>query len=269
MKVKIWKNCLSTSQAFSGHVDRASSPRRRLERPERRWWTSPSGRAGQASPLHRRLERPARRQRTRPNGCARWPAKRCRGASVRSVNATSRTFRLCRQLWMAASSGLLKQLKKGSSSGSWWMQAWCCPAGRPRTTSDHTSNFRGKGTTKSPTATEQQFPVCVDWTIFNSFYFLFSFLFIILFTSSPFFIFYSYVFIFASFDPVLVFVFFYLFSTSVFFTRLFSTHHCQSFPNNFPICLSFVRRRSFPQQFSNPPEFCEAQKFSATIFQSA
>jgi hypothetical protein len=30
-----------------------------------------------------------------------------------------------------------------------------------------------------------------------------------------------------------------------------------------------VRRRSFPQQFSNPPKFCEAQKFSATIFKSA
>jgi hypothetical protein len=35
---------------------------------------------------------------------------------IRKCN--SRTFRLCRQLWMAASSGLLKQLRKGSSSGS-------------------------------------------------------------------------------------------------------------------------------------------------------
>ncbi len=149
-------------------------------------------------------------------------------ASVRSANATSSPFRLCRQLWMAASSGIRKQLRSDSSSGSWWMQAWCCLAGRPRTTSGHTSNSRGKRITKSSTAIEQYFSVCVLFLIL-------SFL-----------------------------------SIFIFFTRLFSTHHCQSFfRNNFQVRLSFVRRRSFPQQFSSPPKFCEAQKFSATIFKSA
>jgi hypothetical protein len=63
--------------------------------------------------------------------------------------------RLCQYLWMAASSGHLKQLRRDSFSGSWWMQAWCYPAGRLKTTSGHTSDSRGKRTIKSSTAIEQ------------------------------------------------------------------------------------------------------------------
>jgi hypothetical protein len=120
-----------------------------------RWRISPSWCADWASPLRRRLERPARQQRTRPSCCAEWQARKYLGESIPSANATSSLSRLCRYLWMAASSGPLKQHRKDSCSGSWWTQAWCCLAGRPRTTSGHTSNSREERTIGSSTAIEQ------------------------------------------------------------------------------------------------------------------
>ncbi len=54
---------------------------------------------------------------------------------------------------VAASSGPPRRHRRDSCSGSWWTQAWCCLASRPRTTSGHTSNSRGERTTGNFTAT--------------------------------------------------------------------------------------------------------------------